>query len=145
MKILKISFDFDSTLDRPVVQKFAKSLILEGHDVWIVTTRLDDKTTIINAKELNPDLTDGELEIFKNINEPVFRIAKELGIPKDKIVFTNQTWKHEFFSKNPGFHFHFDDWWEEHKLISKNTDVIPLSVYGNTNFINKFNRLRKKI
>lgn len=145
MKKLKISFDFDSTLDKKVVQNFAKSLILEGHDVWIVTTRLDDTTIILNALELNPDLTDGDLKIFKNVNESVFRVAKELGISKDKIIFTNHVWKHEFFEKNPGFHFHFDDLIKEHKLIHKHTKTIPLSVCGNTNFINKFNRLRKNI
>lgn len=144
-KKLKISFDFDGCLDRKVVQDFARSLILDGHDVWIVTTRLDDDTTIMNAKELNPDLTDGDLEIFKDTNESVFKVAKEIGIPKDKIIFTNHTWKHEFLEKNPGFHFHFDDVWKEHKLIQKHTKTIPLSVCGNTSFIGKFNRLKKKL
>ena len=33
----KVSFDFDSTLDRKDVQRFAKQLIDDGYEVWIKT------------------------------------------------------------------------------------------------------------
>jgi hypothetical protein len=38
----KISFDFDSTLDRKLVQDFAYSLIKRGYEVWILTSRFED-------------------------------------------------------------------------------------------------------
>lgn len=38
---MKISFDFDATLSRQVVQDIAKSLIQKGHDVYITTSRFD--------------------------------------------------------------------------------------------------------
>jgi len=40
----KVSFDFDSTLSRKDVQDFAKKLVSEGYEVWIVTSRFDDET-----------------------------------------------------------------------------------------------------
>ena len=39
----KVSFDFDGTLSRLDVQKYAKSLIEQGFEVWIVTSRLHEK------------------------------------------------------------------------------------------------------
>jgi restriction endonuclease Mrr len=41
-KKYKISFDFDSTLDREDVQEFAKELVEKGHDVWITTSRFSN-------------------------------------------------------------------------------------------------------
>jgi hypothetical protein len=40
----KVSFDFDSTLSRDDVQEFASDLIDLGFDVWVVTSRFNDKT-----------------------------------------------------------------------------------------------------
>ena len=37
---MKVSFDFDSTLDRKDVQQFAKELVNDGVEVWIVTSRM---------------------------------------------------------------------------------------------------------
>jgi len=37
-----ITIDFDGTLDREDVQKYAKRLIMDGHDVFILTSRYDD-------------------------------------------------------------------------------------------------------
>ncbi len=147
--MLKISFDFDDCLNRPFVQEFAKSLILEGHDVWIVTTRLDNahRTAVFkdNMEGIDNDNLDNELKMILSLNDVVFATAKELGIPENKIIFTNMEWKHVFFEQNPDFHFHFDDYFIEHKLIQKHTKVIPISVEGNSNFINKFNRLKGNV
>ena len=40
---MKVSFDFDGTLSRKDVQKLAKELVSEGHEVWIVTSRFSDE------------------------------------------------------------------------------------------------------
>jgi len=40
---MKVSFDFDGTLSKKDVQKFAKELVEEGHEVWIVTSRFSNE------------------------------------------------------------------------------------------------------
>jgi len=43
MKQTKIvTFDFDSTLSQKIVQDFAKSLMLKGVDVYVLTSRYDE-------------------------------------------------------------------------------------------------------
>ena len=43
---MKVSLDFDSTLDREDVQAYARHLISQGVDVRITTARGDDTYTI---------------------------------------------------------------------------------------------------
>jgi hypothetical protein len=99
----KVSFDFDGTLSRTDVQSFAKSLVENGHDVWIVTSRI--------ATE--PALKKGWHWIERQ-NEELYDVAKKCGIPKDKIVFTEHVDKIVFL-KDKGFTFHLDD--DEHELM----------------------------
>lgn len=40
--MIKVSFDFDSTLDKPYVQDYAQSLINRGIDVYVITSRYDE-------------------------------------------------------------------------------------------------------
>lgn len=100
---MKVSFDFDATLSRKDVQQFAKSLVDKGHEVWIVTSRFDDKTIIergfIHAKDQNKVL---------------FKVAEECGIKVENIKFTCMESKSEFI-KGKGFSFHLDD--DEYELI----------------------------
>lgn len=90
--MLKVSFDFDSTLDTPEMQELAKKLIKQGCEVWITTTR-----TLFGSN-------------FVSNNEDVFRIASELGI-RNQIQFTNYEDKYEFVTE---FDLHFDD--DEHEV-----------------------------
>jgi len=39
---MKVSFDFDGTLEFKNVQDYAKQLLDEGVEVWVVTTRWDE-------------------------------------------------------------------------------------------------------
>jgi len=39
---MKVSFDFDGTLEQKEVQEYAKQLLEEGIEVWVVTTRWDE-------------------------------------------------------------------------------------------------------
>ena len=96
-KKYKISFDFDSTLDREDVQEFAKQLVKEGHEVWITTSRFDTRT----ADER------GWWWVRKN-NEDLGVIAKECGIPLSNIAYTAMIDKIEFL-RDKGFLFHLDD------------------------------------
>jgi hypothetical protein len=80
-KKIKVSFDFDNTLSNPVVQRFAGKLLQNDMlEVWIVTSRLDEKTF---------DQKYGQGYKF-NCNEDLFEVAKQLKIPKRRIVFTKK-------------------------------------------------------
>ena len=94
---MKVSFDFDSTLSRKDVQEFAKELVNEGHEVWIVTSRFDDES----AMKKNWHWIKGQ-------NQKLFDVAEDCGIKKENIHFTCMGSK-SIFIKNKGFVFHLDD------------------------------------
>lgn len=94
---MKLSFDFDGTLRRPDVQKYAKSLVEDGHEVWIVTTRTSTEDIIARGWHWSKDQ-----------NIILFEIAEECGILKEHIVFTDHQDKIHFL-KGKGFAFHIDD------------------------------------
>ncbi len=89
---MKVSFDFDGTLSREDVQEFAKELVNDGHEVWIVSSRSEMKI-VMNG------------EVVQR-NEEVFNIARDCGI--ENIHFTNMGAK-VYFLENKGFSFHIDD------------------------------------
>ena len=109
-KKFKISFDFDSTLSRKDIQKYAKQLIEEGHDIWIVTSRC--------ATE--PALAKGWHWVEKQ-NQELYDVAEEVGIPREKIVFTEHVDKIEYL-QGKGFLFHIDDDVDELVEIVKSGD-----------------------
>jgi pyruvate-formate lyase-activating enzyme len=94
---MKVSFDFDGTLSRKDIQEFTKFLVKEGHEVWIVTSRFDDKTA-----------TERAWWWIKDQNESLFKVAKECAINKNNIVFTCSETKIKFL-EGRGFDFHLDD------------------------------------
>lgn len=112
----KISFDFDSTLDRQVIQDFAFSLIKKGYEVWVCTSRFDDESA--PRPKWNDDL---------------YLVTDKLGIPRERIQFMNMNDKYEFF-KNSGFTWHLDDDWAELNYINTETDVKGISCFGNKNW-----------
>ena len=99
---LKIAFDYDGSLTEPDVFAFAQRLIRCGHDVWIMTARVekDDEYTMQCEKYgLVPD---------GNRNTDLFEDAEKLGIPKEKIIFTNLQDKSSFYREHE-FDLLFDD------------------------------------
>jgi hypothetical protein len=94
---MKVSFDFDHTLSRKDVQDFAKELVNDGHEVWIVTSRFSDEA----AKEKKWHWIEGQ-------NQKLFDVAEECGIKKENIQFTCMESK-SLFLKDKGFIFHLDD------------------------------------
>ena len=94
---MKVSFDFDSTLDRKDVQQFAKELINDGIEIWIVTSRC----TTEYATEKGWHWVDKQ-------NRKLFRVADNIGIKREHIMFTNHVSKSEFLA-NQNFLFHLDD------------------------------------
>ncbi len=94
---MKVSFDFDSTLSRKDVQEFAKQLVDEGHEVWIVTSRFDDESAMSK-----------NWHWIKGQNKRLFDVADECGIKHENIKFTCMESK-SIFLKDKGFIFHLDD------------------------------------
>ena len=100
---MKVSFDFDSTLSRPIIQKYAQELINKGIEVWICTSRVDDEEALKRWK-------------LSGHNDDLFLVAAELKIPKERIIFTNYNNKVDFL-RDKNFIWHLDD------------DVIELSFF----------------
>lgn len=110
---MKVSFDYDETLSRSDIQVFAKELISEGYEVWIVTMRFETQDKLITYNNENNESIDW------NGNDDLFRTAKELGIPEERIVFMNWQWKSEFL-KGKDFIWHLDDCSDTLKNIREN-------------------------
>ncbi len=105
---MKVSFDFDDTLSRPSIQRYAKELIATGAEVWIVTTRWDAR-----SKLCSKDYYDTHGDTWTEVNKK----ALELGIPLKRVIFTCYQWKVTFFEKNLDFLWHLDDNGSEFKTI----------------------------
>lgn len=97
---VKVSFDYDETLSRVEVQAFAKELLDAGYEVWVVTMRFESRAEMVRYHNDEGMLWEG--------NDDLFQTAKTLGIPSERIVFTNLSWKSEFL-KGKGFLWHLDD------------------------------------
>lgn len=89
---MKVSFDFDGTLDLPEIQEYAKELMEKGIEVWVVTNRVND----------NP-LTDVRW------NGDLYLITDSIGIKREHIHFIKGMYKDNFFFNNPDFIWHLDD------------------------------------
>lgn len=109
-KKYKISFDFDSTLDREDVQEFAKQLVKDGHEIWITTSRFDTESS----------LKKGWWWIEKN-NQQLYEVAEECGITKENIAFTAMIDKIKFL-EGKNFLFHLDDDETELEFIEESDD-----------------------
>ena len=87
--MIKVSFDFDSTLEFKEVQEFAKDLIERGYHVCILTTRYEDPS-----------------KYSFDVHQHLFDVAKKLGITE--IHFTNMEWKYKTID-DYGIAIHLDD------------------------------------
>lgn len=123
---MKVSFDFDDTLDKPKVQEYAKELIDKGIEVHIVTSRLSDEQAL-------PSI---------NWNKDLFEVSDRLGIKRENIHFTPYDLKYIFFINNPGFIWHLDDsFYELIKFKKCKTQGISVN---KSSYIHKCNRLIEK-
>jgi len=89
---MKVSFDYDSTIDINTVETYAKSLVDGGIEVWIVTARLSDEEA--------PSIM---------WNHDLWKTTKRVGILKGHVKFMAYSDKSEFFKENDDFVFHVDD------------------------------------
>jgi hypothetical protein len=132
---IKVSIDFDGTLDRESIQKYAKELIEKGYEVWIVTSRFGDnkKYQEFFQTSINVDITNNDLK----------EAANSIGIPEERIHFTNMDDKWPFLKFHDDFLWHIDDDWIENKNILKYTKTKAISSLG-ANWKSKCERLIKK-
>jgi len=115
---MKVSFDYDGTLELGSVEIFAKELVDHGHEVWVVTSRLSDEEI---SKSFQPWQR-------PNWNDDLWESCERIGIPKERVKFTSHVDKIEFL-KDKGFIFHLDD--DIHELFSimeSDDDCKPLNV-----------------
>ena len=133
---MKVSFDFDGTLEMKYMQIYAKELIARGVEVWVVTSRFGDneKYQKFFKTSINVDITNNDLR----------EITDEVGIPEKQIVFTNIKDKAEYFVKHPDFLWHLDDDWIETDLINNNTKVTGINVFGNRLCIEQAEKIIKR-
>jgi hypothetical protein len=116
---MKVSFDFDGTLSRHDVQVYASSLVDDGHEVWIVTSRWD----LDNLDRRWKSKKTGEPWEHQDL----FEVAEWCGIKKEHIHFTNRKKKCQFLEDNQ-FVFHLDDDDLELIEIMKNNIVKSINV-----------------
>ena len=116
---MKVSFDFDGTLEFHHVQEYASELIKRGIEVWVVTTRWDE-----NHKHKYP----------KNATlDDLWEVVDRLGIPRHRVRFTCMEWKATYL-KGTSFVWHLDDNDEEFNVAKKTEGcTVPMiDAIGNT-------------
>lgn len=95
---MKVSFDFDGVLTTNDGIELAREYIRQGNDVWIVTRRR------------------------KMFDDPVYKVAKQLGIGTLKVIFTNGEMKWKTILENE-IELHIDNNPDEVDLINENTEA----------------------
>ena len=113
---IKVSFDFDGTLDKQSVQKFSQELLFRGYDVYITTQRKEPK--------LAPSLS---------WNDDLFEISDSIGIKRKNIIFCNLESKYKII-KDMNFIFHLDDSFTEINLLKDHTNIKAVCIFGNKNW-----------
>ena len=112
----RVSFDYDGTLALPSVEEFAKELVDEGYEVWVVTSRVSDEDSVVRPWK------------SPNWNDDLFESCERIGIPKSRVKFTAFADKITFL-EGMGFAFHLDDDLYELTAIMESKDKCqPLNV-----------------
>ena len=112
----KVSFDYDGTMALPSVEEFAKELVDEGYEVWVVTSRVSDEDSVVRPWK------------SPNWNDDLFESCERIGIPKSRVKFTAFADKIGFL-EGMGFAFHLDDDLYELTAIMESKDKCqPLNV-----------------
>jgi hypothetical protein len=124
---MKVSFDFDATLDKKSVQQFAKRVIKLGIDPYIITNRYSDSMLEYKKSTQSPSTSEYDKVDPEDTNDDLYKVAKEVGIPNNHIHFCNKEGKDEYL-KGKNFALHLDDDEEEISNIRKYTDIKVIDV-----------------
>jgi len=108
---MKVSFDFDGTLEFGDVQKYAAELIAQGIEVWVVTTRWDENHK--HKYPLNATLDD------------LWEVVDRIGIPRHQVRFTCMEYKHTYLNGTK-FIWHLDDNPVEFSKAKVNGCTVPM-------------------
>lgn len=121
VKTSKISFDFDGCLGEDHIQMIAMLLVSAGADVWVITSRTNDAIIDENGAILGN----------RGVNDVVRNVCSRVGIPLNKIIYTNGDFKVNEYAKG-NFDLHFDDQFDEVELIRRNGGnalLVDFSIY----------------
>ena len=116
LKNKKCSFDFDTTLDRTVVQELATELMARGVDVWVCTARFTDEE--VETKGWGKDW-----------NYDLWAVIDKLGIPREKVLFTGMQDKFKYLDED--FIWHLDDDGLELEILEENSKVVGINSWDN--------------
>ena len=130
---MKVSFDFDGTLEREDVQEYAKTLIKLGIEVWVVTTRYDSnhqhKYFKVYPEELWAKISGNTTG---DPNFGLWGVIEKLGIPRHHVRFTCMDYKYKYLDGTK-FLWHLDDNPEEFSQAKSNNLKVPMiQVESNT-------------
>lgn len=135
MDKIRVSFDFDGTLEHIPKQEYAQELIEREIEVWIVTSRFEDPASYKSYYQAYNEV--------QHIHSDLYEIADKLKIPRNRIIFTNMEDKWPII-KNHNFIWHVDDDWTENRLILNNTKTKAINALVST-WKNKCERILKQI
>jgi hypothetical protein len=110
---MKVSFDFDGTLEREDVQEYAAELIAQGLEVHVTTTRYDEENIHLYASPVN--------------HRDLYNVMNSLKLPLERIKFTNMEWKHTYLATTD-FLWHLDDNIEEITRMTRSGDYRGICV-----------------
>jgi hypothetical protein len=123
---MKVSFDFDGTLEREDVQEYAKTLIKLGVEVWVVTTRYDSNH---QHKYFRVFPEEQWAKVCSHTNgDPNFGlwgVIEKLGIPRHHVRFTCMEYKYKYLDGTK-FIWHLDDNPEEFSQAKANHLKVPM-------------------
>jgi len=126
---MKVSLDFDGVLSKTIVQQYASELLSRGIDVWVTTTRASNPRVYVNNE-------------YVDKNQSLFNVTDRLGIPRNKIIFTESKLKIDTWEfQKQSFIFHLDDASVEIKEMANESidypNVITTPILFDNNFKQK--------
>lgn len=102
-----VAFDFDKVMDDIKIQIFAKKLISERNEVWVVTARKDN--------DYNHKIIDG--------------VIKRIGLSKYNVIYCDEKPKYDFLQAINA-DLYIDNINNEFQIINNHTKTIPV-LYAN--------------
>jgi len=96
-------FDGSLNVQKKIIRDWVMRLLRRGYEVYFVTRRFGPGYS-------GQGITNEHVEVLK--------LAKELGIEEDKVIFTNREWKYKTLGKINSI-IHIDDDIQEKELIEK--------------------------
>jgi hypothetical protein len=137
--MIKVSFDYDGTIARESIQRYAKELVERGFEVWICTARYDSPERYSDDFKVKYHILDIGRE-----HEQLFADARKCNISFDHIKFMNMTYKAEFFAEEKDFLWHLDDDRIEIMEINSRTNTVGISCENGSSWRHKCERTIKK-